>query len=196
MTRRKHRPKDVVNERGWRYAGWSGRPNLVEKGHGAWSRESCFARNSKGWQPDINTLQQGHLCPVPWGPLGAEPPPNASGDPGSYNQDLWPDEKSVGLGLQYLGYRGTNGRALLRDFQHDWNYVVQRINSDPSFKAIAWGRVPTGHLTADSNIGPRTLNAMEIATINQDHDIPWKGLLHAARNPMQTQGRHHIYSAK
>lgn len=193
MTYRKHRSKDVAK---WRFSGFSGRPNLLDPSHGQWRDESGFARNSKGWKPDIRTLQQGHTPPVPWGPLGSQPPPNVSQDPAGYNTALWPDEAAVAQGLMYLGYRGTNGRALLRGFQAEWNYVVQRVATDPAFQGVNWARVPAGNLVADGNIGPRTLNAMEIAAMNKDHGVPWRGLVEATKHPQQTQGRVHVYSAK
>ena len=196
MTRRKHSPKEQVNAIGWRYAGWSGRPSLVEEGHGQWINEGCFSKGSKGWKPDIRTLQQAHLRPVPWGPLGSEPPPDISRDPAGYNTSLWPDEDAVARALVYLEYKGSNGRGLLRSFQSEWNYVVQRVAGDPSFKGIDWARVPVGNLVADGNIGPRTLNALEIAAMNQDNGVSWKGLVHSAKNPIRTKGSCHIYSAK
>lgn len=193
MTRRKQ------GHKGRRYAGWSGRPNLVREenpDHGEWSNESCFSRNSSGWKPDMTTLQQGHLCPVPWGPLGSAPPPNASANSDGYNTTLFPDEAAVARALQYIGYDGLNGDDLLRKFQANWNALVQRVAVDSSFQAIQWGRVPVGNLVADGIIGPRTLNALEIAIINQDRGLSWQGLLSVAKDPRQTQGRRHIYSAK
>lgn len=196
MTRRKQSPKERVNAVGWRYAGWSGRPNMVEEGHGEWKNESCFSRNSSGWKPDIRTLQQAHLRPVPWGPLGSTPPPDVSRNPDGYNTALWPDEDAVGRALVYLGYQGVNGRGLLRSFQSEWNRVVQHVAADPSFKGIDWARVPVGNLVADGNIGPRSLNALEIAVMNQDNGVSWRGLVHTTKNPTRTEGRCHIYSAK
>jgi len=192
MTRRQHK-------KGRRYAGFSGRPSEIDRinpDHGEWANESGFSRNSKGWKPDIRTLQQAHIAPVPWGPLGSAPPPNVSHDEAGYNQKMFPDEAAVGRALMYIGYRGTNGRGLLKDFQAEWNQLVQRIALDSPFQAIQWARVPVGNLVVDGNIGPRTLNALEIAVMNQQAGISWLGLLEVGKDPRQTQGRRHIYSAK
>ena len=178
-----------------RYGGFSGRPgNLPPAGNEAQS-EGGFSRNSKGWLPEMGSLQQGRMTgPVPWGRLGMDDPTNITGNPAGYNTEMWQGYENVADALRFLDYKGTDGYAMIHRFQVDWNRISQRIAVDPRFKRFDWRHVPTGNLAADRELGPRTLNALEIAIKNQP-SIPWQSLVMAAKDPL-TLGRKHVYSAK
>lgn len=180
-----------------KYGGFSGRPQELPPAGNEAQSTSCYSRNSKGWLPEMGSLQQGRLCgPVPWGRLGFEDPVNATGGDSGYNTQMWQDYDNVADALRFLGYQGTDGHVLIRQFQSDWNRVSQRIAIHPRFNGIKWKRVPTGNLVADGEVGPKTLNALEIAIINQDV-VPWRNIVAAASDPnILRLGREHIYSAK
>ena len=177
-----------------RYGGFSGRPgDLPSAGNEAQS-ESGFSRSSKGWLPEMGSLQQGRMRSVPWGRLGMDDPPDTSGDRSGYNTKMWQGYDNVADALRFLGYKGTDGYAMTHQFQVDWNHVVQRVAVDPRFKRFDWHHVPSGNLVADSEVATRTLNALEVAVKNQP-TVPWQGLVMAAKEPL-TLGRKHVYSAK
>lgn len=190
---RKNGRKDVRR----RYGGFSGRPQELPPAGNEARSTSCFSRNSKGWLPEMGSLQQGRLCgPAPWGRLGFEDPVNVTGADAGYNTQMWQDYDNVAEALRFLGYQGTDGYALIRQFQSDWNRVSQRVAVHPRFKGIKWKRVPTGNLVADGEVGPKTLNALEVAILNQDV-VPWRSIAAAAMDPNALRlGREHIYSAK
>jgi hypothetical protein len=121
-------------------------------------------------------------------------PPDISGDPSRFNTKMWQGYDNVADALRFLGYKGTDGYALIHAFQVDWNRVVQRVATDPRFKRFDWRHVPSGNLVADSEVGARTLNALEVAVKNQS-SVAWQSLVMAAKDPL-TLGRKHVYSAK
>lgn len=121
-------------------------------------------------------------------------PTETSGDRSGYNTEMWQGYDNVAQALQFLGYKGTDGYAMVHQFQVDWNRVSQRIAVDPRFKRFDWRHIPTGNLVADSEVGAKTLNALEVAVKNQP-TVPWQSLVMAAKDPL-TLGRKHVYSAK
>ena len=173
-----------------RYGSFS---DLPDAGNEAQST-NCYSRNSKGWLPEMGSLQQGHLCRTHGGRLGMDNPPNTSDDSAGFNTKMWQGYDNVADALRFLGYKGTDGYAVIHAFQVDWNRVVQRVATDPRFKRFDWHHVPSGNLVADSEVGARTLNALEVAVKNQS-GVAWKSLVMAAKDPM-TLGRKHLYSAK
>lgn len=181
-----------------RYGGFSGRPSVLPPAGNEWRSTSCFSRNSKGWLPEMKSLQQGALCgpQQPWGRLGLEDPEDLSGNEAGYNTDMWQDYENVAQALSFLGYEGPNGNDLIRAFQRDYNRVSNRVALYPRFRAIAWKRAPTGNLVVDGDPGPKTLNALELVIANQDV-VSWRNVVIAANDPSATRlGRKHIYSAK
>lgn len=179
-----------------RYGGFSGRPSEHGPSGNAWQSESGFSKNSKGWLPKMGSLQQANLPVMPWGRLGMQDPTNVSGESAGYNTEMWQDYENVADALSFLGYQGKDGSAMIRQFQSDWNYVSQRVATHPRFKNIQWNRIPTGNLVADGEVGPRVLNALEVAIKNQNV-VPWRNVVAASKNPDDLSlGRKHIYSAK
>ena len=180
-----------------RYGGFSGRPQELPPAGNEARSTSGFSRNSKGWLPEMKSLQQGRLCgPAPWGRLGFEDPVNTSGEEAGFNTEMWKGYDNVADALRFLGYQGNDGYELVRRFQSDWNRVVQRVAVHPNFKNLGWKRVPTGNLVADGEVGAKTLNALEVAIVNQDV-VPWRNVVVAAMDPNALRlGREHIYSAK
>lgn len=179
-----------------RYGGFSGRPQDLPPSGNEWESTSCFSRNSKGWLPEMGSLQQGRLLRVSWGRLGLEDPTNVSGEEAGYNVEMWQGYANVADALRFLGYQGSDGHVLIRRFQADWNQVSQRVAIHPRFKGIQWKRVPTGNLVADGEVGAKTLNALEVAILNQDV-VPWRNVVAATKDPNALRlGREHIYSAK
>jgi hypothetical protein len=179
-----------------RYGGFSGRPGDLPPAGNEWQSTSCFSRNSKGWLPEMKSLQQGRLRAVRWGRVGMENPQSMSGEEAGFNTQMWQGDENVADALSFLGYEGRDGSALLRQFQSDWNRVSQRVGIHPRFKAIHWKQPPTGNLIVDGRVGPLTLNALEIAIFNQDV-VPWRSVVAAASNPDDLRlGRKHLYSAK
>jgi len=179
-----------------RYGGFSGRPDELPQSGNQWASErGGWSRNSHGWTPEMKTLQQGALAsPVPWGRLGIEFPPNISGDDAGYNTKMWQGLKNVADALLFLGYRGTDGVGMTRQFQGDYNRVSQRAATDPNFAALDWNVVPRGNLIVDGDPGTQTVNALEIAIANQNV-VPWQNVAAASFDPMRL-GRKRVYSAK
>ncbi len=179
-----------------RYGGFSGRPEeLPDSGNQEASERGGWSRNSHGWTPEMKTLQQGAVTgPVPWGRLGIEQPPNISGDPKGYNSQMWEGLENVAHAFRFLGYQGSDGIGITRQFQGDWNRVSQRVATNPNFQAFDWNHVPQGNVIVDGDPGPQTLNALEVAIANQNV-IPWQNLTAASFDPTR-MGRKHIYSAK
>ena len=142
----------------------------------------------------MDSLQQGRMLAAPWGRLGMQDPPDTTGNAAGYNTEMWRGYENVGDALLFLGYKGSDGYAMIHSFQTDWNRVVQRVAVDPKFKRFDWKHVPSGNLVADSEPGPKTLNALEVAIKNQS-GVPWQALVMASKDPL-TLGRKHVYSAK
>ena len=177
-----------------RYGGFSGRPGDLPSAGNEAQGASGFSRSSKGWLPKMDSLQQGRMLAAPWGRLGMQDPPDTTGNAAGYNTEMWRGYENVGDALLFLGYKGSDGYAMIHSFQTDWNRVVQRVAVDPKFKRFDWKHVPSGNLVADSEPGPKTLNALEVAIKNQS-GVPWQALVMASKDPL-TLGRKHVYSAK
>lgn len=142
-----------------------GRPGILPRDHGAWKNKSNYARGSRGWKPDILSIGDAHNCPGEKGPQSPYRPPNISGDRAGYNTKMFRDEESIANILTALGYKSTDGNAMLRAFQRDWNIAVAGLAY--SSNGLIFIIQPNGNLQVDGKIGPHTLNALEAAIINQ-----------------------------
>ncbi len=175
-----------------------GRPGDLPGDHGAWQNESCFSQGSKAWKPDILTLTAAHSCPGEKGPQSPSRPPNISGGPGGYNSQLFGDESDVARALQYLGYLSPDGNAMIRRFQRHWNLVISRIALVPDrYRSISFPHVPEGNLQVDGDIGPNTLNALEIAMVNQrmSPKLAWPCVIEMVTTAGNGYGKQHLYNA-
>ena len=175
-----------------------GRPGLLPGDHGAWKNRSLYAQGSKGWKPDIMSLGDAHNCPGEKGPQSPSRPPNISGGRGGYNSTTFRDEASVAHALQYLGYRGQDGNAMLRKFQRNWNLVTSRIASVPNrYSNINFVHIPQGLLQVDGKIGPNTLNALEIAVVNQrtSSQLAWTKMIEMVITAGSGYGKKRLYNA-
>ena len=176
-----------------------GRPGILSGDHGAWRNESCFSRGSKGWKPDILTLGDSHNCPGWKGPMSPFRPPNVSQGEHGYNSKMFRNESDVGRGLLYLGYSSPDGNAMLRAFQSDWNLVSTAIAMSPDrYGGIEFAILPQGNLQQDGDIGPNTLNALEVAMGNQRlAGVRWHDLVEMMRGDAHRTkyGRQKRYNA-
>lgn len=175
-----------------------GRPGLLPGNHGGWKNESCYSQGSKGWKPDILTLGDAHNCPGDKGPQSPPRPPNISQDPAGYNTKMFPGHQSVADILMYLGYRGEDGNALIRQFQRHWNLVISRIALVPDrYGEIPFAHVPQGNLRVDGEIGPNTLNALEVAMINQrlNEQLAWPEVIKMVITAGTGYGKERLYNA-
>lgn len=160
-----------------RYSGFSGRRSGVQLGHGSWKNDSCFARVSKNWKPDYRTLHQSHACPNPWGPQGPGRPPNITDDPKGWNTRMWRTRGDVVEALQLLGYQNGN---MLHRFQQNWNRVSMTISRSPDrYASVPFAVKPSGLIRIDGEPGTDTVNALEIAIINQrSHpELAWPNII-------------------
>lgn len=174
-----------------------GRPGDLPGNHGSWKNESCFAPGSKGWKPDILTLGDAHACPGNKGPQSPFRPPNISQGAGGYNGRMFSDENDVGDALNYIGYSSPDGNAMLREFQRHWNGVIAPLAGEPNlFGNITFAYLPEGNLRVDGEIGPHTLNALEVAVINQRMaNLPWPELVGITSTSSNGYGRDRKYNA-
>ncbi len=174
-----------------------GRPGDLPGNHGSWKNESCFSPGSRGWKPDILTLGDAHACPGNKGPQSPFRPPNISQGAGGYNDRMFHDENNVAQSLNYIGYSSPDGNAMIREFQRHWNGVISPIAADPHlFSAITFAILPEGNLRVDGEIGPHTLNALEVAVINQrTADLPWPEIVRITSSSDNGYGRHREYNA-
>lgn len=175
-----------------------GRPGLLPGHHGGWKNESCYARSSKGWKPDILTLGGAHNCPGEKGPQSPTRPANVGRDLLGYNSHLFRSELDIAQSLQYLGYKSPDGDAMIRSFQRHWNLVVSRLAIYPDrYRDIQFPRYPQGNLQVDGDIGPNTLNAIEVAMINQRllRDLSWVNVVEMALTASNGYGGTRIYNA-
>jgi hypothetical protein len=164
-----------------RFAGFSGRPGDLEPCHGEWINQGPFKSRRDGWKPEMASLQQGGICCVPWGEVGIKNPPNISGDSAGYNTRLWQYQPSDHMmALDELGYRGTEEEMVL-NFQADWNWVSQSMATIGEMKDLDWARLVIGNLISDGRVGPHTLNAIEIALVNQKKGLAWPQLVSMTR---------------
>lgn len=125
-------------------------------------------------------------------------PPNISKDPAGYNTALFPNPTPVRVVLTRVGYSVPwDGGSLVPDgkanpevtkFQNDWNRVIEGIDLGrvklPTAVAesakLAYFR---GRLAADGIPGKNTLNALEIAMVNQESNkVKWYDLVKQARS--------------
>ncbi len=177
-----------------KYGGFSGRPQEIGDSDEQLD-QSCFSRNSKGWKPEITTLHQSHLMAVHWGPLGLRDPPNISANEKGFNTSMWQSYDNVADALRYLGYHGRDGVAMLRAFQRDWNAVSSRAGTHPKFQNLDWKVMPSGNLAVDGEVGPRVLNALEIAIANSNI-ISWQQVVLEAHAPdTLSLGRKKLFNA-
>jgi hypothetical protein len=176
-----------------------GRPGTLTRDHGAWKNESCYSRGSKGWKPDILSIGDAHNCPNPRGPQSPDRPPNISDNPAGYNTRMFRREEDIVAALSALGYGGTtDAHAILRQFQGDWNLVVQRIAYVPDrYREIVFAHLPEGLVIVDGKLGPQSLNALEIAIINQNASpsLSWGNVMSMVRTSGDGYGRKKIYNA-
>ena len=175
-----------------------GRPGLLPGNHGGWKNDSCYSQGSKGWKPDIMSLGDAHNCPGEKGPQGPPRPPNISGDPAGYNSRTFRDESNVAHALQYLGYQSPDGNAMIRRFQRHWNLVISRIATVPDrYRNIQFAHVPQGNLRVDGEIGPHTLNALEIAMVNQrmNPQLAWPNVIELVITAGNGYGKERLYNA-
>lgn len=156
---------------------------------------SCFAKGERGWNPPMGSLQQGRLCPVPWGPMSDAFPPNISGDPAGFNKARFKNRKDVKEGFCKIGVKPT--REGIKSFQAAYNRIAHLAMVNPAFQQLSWTRVPRGHVVKDGHIGPQTINALEIILENHKRGLDWRKLIYMAEEGgCQGQGRRHVYSAK
>lgn len=176
-----------------------GRPGLLTGlGHGEWKNESCFSQGSKGWKPDILSIGNAHSCPGEKGPQSPFRPPNISEDPAGYNTVAFRNEDDVAHALQYLGYQSPDGNAMIRRFQRHWNLVISRIAYSPErYRNVPFIYLPQGNLTVDGEIGPHTLNAIEVAMINQREspDLQWPSVIEMVSTAGTGYGKKKLYNA-
>lgn len=175
-----------------------GRPGLLPGNHGGWKNRSCYSQGSKNWKPDIMSLGDAHNCPGEKGPQSPPRPPNISADRGGYNTRTFRDEADVAHALQYLGYRSPDGSAMIRRFQRHWNLVISRIAMVPDrYREIQFVHIPQGNLRVDGKIGPNTLNAIEIAMINQRTapQLGWPNVIELVITAGSGYGKERLYNA-
>lgn len=175
-----------------------GRPGDLRGDHGAWKNDGCFSQGSKGWKPDIMSLGDAHSCPGERGPQSPDRPSNISEGQGGYNSHAFREESDVAEALQYLGYFGTDGEAMLRRFQKHWNLVSSRISYVPDrYREIFSLHIPRGILSADGRIGPDTLNAIEIAAVNQrtSPQLAWSNVIDMVTTSGNGYGKKNLYNA-
>lgn len=174
-----------------------GRPGLLPDNHGGWKNESCYSRGSKSWKPDIKTLHTSHICPGEKGPQSPYRPPNVSQDAAGYNSRLFRDENDVGHALKYLGYDSPDGNAMLRSFQRHWNRVSSQLALDPGkYTNLMFVFLPKGNLKQDGEIGPHSLNALEVAIANQRAtNMSWSDLVCVTSSHESGYGRERLYNA-
>ncbi len=115
-------------------------------------------------------------------------PPNTSGDEEGYNIEVFPDPAAVRQAMVTLGYdievnqEPLENNAAVVEFQRDWNRVVQGID-DGEVNLPVNVPQPTlleqlrGRLDVDGTAGGNTLNALEIAVANLEHNlVSWESL--------------------
>jgi len=144
------------------------------------------------------SLGDAHSCPGEKGPQSPPRPPNISGDPAGYNTRTFRDEDDVGHALQYLGYQSPDGNAMIRRFQRHWNLVISRLAIVPDrYRNIQFAHIPQGNLRVDGKIGPHTLNALEIAMVNQrtSPQLGWPNVIEMVITAGNGYGKQRLYNA-
>jgi len=174
-----------------------GRPGDLPRDHGSWKNESCFSPGSRGWKPDIMSLGDAHVCPGNKGPQSPFRPPNISQGAGGYNDRMFHDEDAIGQALNYIGYSSPDGNAMLRQFQRHWNGVISAIAYAPNkYANVRFQYIPEGNLRTDGDPGPHSLNALEVAVINQRmSDLTWPEIVGLTSSSDNGYGRHRQYNA-
>jgi hypothetical protein len=166
---------------GIRFSGFSGDPSEIMAQRDALGdldrRNRSFLPNSPG--PNIHLLHQANLPISPWGPVGHAHPPNITGNPAGYNTKLFQSDQQVVNILSELGYAWEGEQKFdfsraVRQFQADYNALSNSIPAKRRLQDVTWVRVPRGHLVADGSVGPVTLNALEIALVNQRGGVSWE----------------------
>jgi len=187
-----------------RYDGFSGDPSVIREQREANrfmdERNRSFRPNSPG--PNIHLLHQANIPISPRGSVGHAHPPNVTGNTAGYNTKLFETDQQVVDVLAELGYawEGSGqfefGRAV-RQFQSDYNDMSNSIVSKPRLREVNWVRVPRGHLVADGMVGPVTMNAMEVALVNQRGGLSWEQLmLLSAEAKRGYPAKDHVYDAR
>lgn len=144
------------------------------------------------------TLGDAHNCPGEKGPQSPYRPPNVSQDPAGYNTRAFRREEDIAAALHYLGYQSPDGDAMIRRFQRHWNGVISKIALAPRrYSGLTWAYIPEGNLRTDGEIGPHTLNALEIAVMNQrtSGDLAWPAVVEFTSLPDNGYGRQRKYNA-
>lgn len=119
-----------------------------------------------------------------------------SGDEAGYNSQMFKDEAAVGRVMEYLGYMGRDGDKLLTRFQRHWNRVISRVGTSEAIRnSIPFVIVPEGNLRVDGEIGPNTLNALEVAFVNQktSANLAWPAVIQMVG--ISEYGRKNLYNA-
>lgn len=200
-TRGKKGPAGEVGAR--RFSGFSGRPSVVmSQIEGTMEyldgRNRGFRPNSPG--PNIHTLHQANLEVSPWGRVGHARPPNITGNPNGYNTRLFSNPDDVARAMAELGYYWKVDDKFLfskaaKRFQSDYNFVVNQLPSYENLQRIKWIRAPRGNVVADGLVGPVTMNALEIALVNQRGGISWEQVVLISKEINRTGAREHLYNA-
>jgi hypothetical protein len=114
-----------------------------------------------------------------------ENPTNISGDSAGYNTRLWQNQPHDHLvALEGLGYSGSEEDMVL-EFQTNWNRVSQVGANNDVMKQLDWVRLICGNLHSDGEIGANTLNALEVAMVNQRNGLIWLDLVDMAKHPVK-----------
>jgi len=146
------------------------------------------------------SIGDAHNCCPPYGkgPNSPMRPPNISGDDAGYNTRLFRNEDDVLMALRYIGYTGDDGNGMVRLFQRHWNRVSMKVSNQPErYRDIPFTYMPAGLAMIDGEIGPQTLNALEIAMLNQrmNEALSWVSLVEIASATGSGYGRRRVYNA-
>jgi len=112
---------------------------------------------------------------------------------------MFRDEENVAQALAFLGYGGGDGARMLRRFQRHWNRVSLKISGSPGdYQDIPFPLFPQGILKVDGDIGPHTLNALEIAIVNQRESadwLAWEAVIALVKIVGNGRGKQKLYNA-
>ena len=100
--------------------------------------------------------------------------------------------------LSQLGYAGTDGDRIIRRFQNDWNHAVSGLAQAPGrYDNVNFAFVPHGLCIVDGRVGDQTLNALEVALLNQrqSRDLSWQKICEMVKHGRSGYGRKHLYNA-
>ena len=113
---------------------------------------------------------------------------------------LFSSSEDVANVLAELGYKWKGGdrfsfSSAVRQFQSDYNTLSNEIPTYSDLQIVNWIRVPKGALVADGTVGPWTMNALEIALVNQRGGVPWEQVLLIATLPNKGGEKTRIHDA-